>query len=685
MCGHAGRYTVFNQMVRHLVPAFKYTPSSPYSCSALFCHVLLERFALVFFRHWSVQICDRVTLLNEFLKFREHDHNCKMPPIVEPETASNSVWRFVEKNKYALAAAAGLIVAGTAGYVIYANSNDDESGSDKPLTPLAKKNKKRRSKKKNAGKEKANGSDETILYPVDSQGSPDITEQYLATLTPEVKEKLALQLKEQGNVAFKAKELEKAIVYYTGALSVKKDPVFFSNRSACYASLEQYEKVIEDTSAALKLQPDYPKCLLRRATAYEKLKKYLDAMFDLTALTLYNSFDNRHIEPVLERNLKAHAEEIVAKQIAEQVPTLPSALSISSFLGSFSAENELEDVDRASVKTGSGDDYLIKALDKVRESTNDSYELADSYFNQAVKAYGDVVKDDPEAKHLALALEYAGALKFLKNSAADALIDLDKALILNPRPRVYIYKALIAADKGDYEEGTKIFDEAIKLDPKSSDAYYHKGQLFYLLNQLPEAEKNFNKAKELNPANVFGYIQLACIEYRKDNKAGSDRLFADIKKRFPKSPEVPNYRGEILADTGDIAAAIKEYDASYQLQKDAGVVSIGVVPLVNKATLLARLGPDGILEASKILEQAANEDTKSELARVTLAQIRLQQDEIEDAIALFEEASKLARTAEEKVQATSYAEAAKMQLRIKQVPELNQKVKEMLAAYGAQR
>ena len=53
--------------------------------------------------------------------------------------------------------------------------------------------------------------------------------------------------------------------------------------------------------------------------------------------------------------------------------------------------------------------------------------------------------------------------------------------------------------------------------------------------------------------------------------------------------------------------------------------------------------------------------SKSELARISLAQIKLQKDEVDDAIVLFEESSDLARSIEEKIQATSFAEATKMQ------------------------
>lgn len=604
-----------------------------------------------------------------------------MAPIVQPEAASSPVWEFINKHKVALTAA-GVLAAGTAGYLIYNAQQASSSSAEKPLSPNAKKNKKKKNKKKQANKEKGgNGkSDEEIDYPKSADGLPNITEDFVKTLSEEDKDKISFTLKEAGNVAFKAKDFEKAIGYYTGSLNVKPDPVFYSNRSACFASLEKFDKVIEDTTAALKLKPDYGKCLLRRATAYEKLENYSEAMFDLASLTILGGFDNRNIESVLERNLRLHSERLVSEDIKNKSSALPSVSSIASFFGAFREEPAIEGLQ--DVEKGTADDFLVQALEKLKESTYQSYELADSYFNQAITGYGDVSKDDANAKKLAIALEYSGALKFLKNSSADALVDLDRALTLSPRPRIYIFKALISADKGNFEEAIKYFDTAIAEDANNSDSYYHKGQMYYLINDLSQASENFVKAKELNPENVYAYIQLACIAYREGRTDEAEKKFAEAKKQFPTSAEIPNYHGEILSDKQEFTEAIKEFDVSYRLQQAAGVTTIGVVPLVNKATILSRQGEDGFKQAAEILEQACNEDPRSELARVTLAQVRLQQEKPEDAIKLFEEASKLARTAEEKIQATSYAEATKMQFRIKQDPYLSVKVKEMVAKYG---
>jgi stress-induced-phosphoprotein 1 len=91
------------------------------------------------------------------------------------------------------------------------------------------------------------------------------------------KEKAA-EAKAKGNKDFQAKNYKEAIGHFTEA--IKHDPtdhVFFSNRSACYASLEEYEKALEDGSECVKLKPDWPKGYTRKAHAEFFLKKFDEA------------------------------------------------------------------------------------------------------------------------------------------------------------------------------------------------------------------------------------------------------------------------------------------------------------------------------------------------------------------------------------------------------------------------
>ncbi|XP_030481199.2 inactive TPR repeat-containing thioredoxin TTL3 isoform X1 [Cannabis sativa] len=84
-----------------------------------------------------------------------------------------------------------------------------------------------------------------------------------------------------GNLLFKAEKYSHACVVYSQGL--EQDPynsVLLCNRAACRAKLIQFEKAIEDCTAALVVQPSYSKARLRRADSNAKLERWEAAIQD---------------------------------------------------------------------------------------------------------------------------------------------------------------------------------------------------------------------------------------------------------------------------------------------------------------------------------------------------------------------------------------------------------------------
>lgn len=586
---------------------------------------------------------------------------------------------FFVRNRTAVALTALAVVSAAGAYYYTTQQQEtvDAEGKKKKKTKKTKKTKADESEAPAADKPAKAASSEPRVYPVGSDGLPALTDAVVAGLSEGDKDLWAVALKEDGNAEFKQQNYDEAIAYYTAALQLKEDPVFYSNRSACYAALNNHEQVIADTTAAIKIKPDYTKCVLRRATSYEILERYPDAMFDLTALTIYGGFSNKSVEQVLERVLKKHSVKIVEENLKNRVLELPSASTLSSFFGAFIQETSPEGISEASE---GADKFLFDALTSLNSNTQDGYESADSLINQAVSAYNveELSPASENAARASIALEYAASFKFLKNDPGNAAVDIDRAIALQPRPRTFILRALINADKASITDALADFQEAERRDPKSPDVFYHLGQLFYLTGDLAKAEENFTKAKEYNPANVYAHIQLACITYKNGHTKAAEDKFTEAKLKFPTSPEIPNYYGEILADVGDVQTACKQFDTAARLQSALPTYSVGALPLINKATLISRESLERIDEAEQLLTEACELDPKSELARISLAQIKLQKEQVDEAIELFEESSNLARTIEEKVQATSFAEATKMQKRIKTDEILSRKIAELM-------
>lgn len=78
-----------------------------------------------------------------------------------------------------------------------------------------------------------------------------------------------------GNQAFGAKDFAKAVGHYSEAIRLDaSNHVFFSNRSASFAGMGNWEKAAADAKECIRLDPTFVKGYYRLATAQIELKEY---------------------------------------------------------------------------------------------------------------------------------------------------------------------------------------------------------------------------------------------------------------------------------------------------------------------------------------------------------------------------------------------------------------------------
>lgn len=87
--------------------------------------------------------------------------------------------------------------------------------------------------------------------------------------------------KEKGNQAFKDKQWQKAIGFYTEAIRLSgNNATYYSNRAAAYLELGSFLQAEADSSTAINLDKKNVKAYLRRGTAREMLGYYNEAIED---------------------------------------------------------------------------------------------------------------------------------------------------------------------------------------------------------------------------------------------------------------------------------------------------------------------------------------------------------------------------------------------------------------------
>ncbi|XP_047471995.1 LOW QUALITY PROTEIN: protein unc-45 homolog B-like [Penaeus chinensis] len=146
-----------------------------------------------------------------------------------------------------------------------------------------------------------------------------------------------VDLKEQGNQAYRDGDYDKAISRYTEALSLsdpKDHPVFYKNRAAVYLKIDDFENVIKDCTKCLELSPKDPKALFRRAQAYEGEELYEKAYADARALQVVDP-KNKEVQTMLER-----LHKIVQDKIEETTKTTGKVNQLFEIL--FDPSHEME-------------------------------------------------------------------------------------------------------------------------------------------------------------------------------------------------------------------------------------------------------------------------------------------------------------------------------------------------------
>lgn len=277
---------------------------------------------------------------------------------------------------------------------------------------------------------------------------PDVDETTVAALTAQQRHELAQKLKAAGNKAYGSKDYNKAIDLYSKAIICKPDPIFYSNRAACYNALGEWGKVVEDTTAAINLDPLYVKALNRRATAYEHLEKYSESLLDFTASCIIDEFRNENSAQSIEKLLKKVAEKKAEEMLKTKNPNkLPSPTFVSNYIQSFREKPRavgLEDSVDLSDDTGKG--QLQIGLRAMEKKTHDGYEEAATAFEKALEL-GDL--DEFEA----LAYNMRGTFRCLRGSQEQALDDLNKSIELDPTmTQSYVKRASMHLEIGKTHE-----------------------------------------------------------------------------------------------------------------------------------------------------------------------------------------------------------------------------------------
>lgn len=615
---------------------------------------------------------------------------------LSPDASSLPLWdrlsTWASENKVVVYTIAGVAVAVSGAGVAYYLS-DTRKGLKEAAAEEKKRlsKKERRKAKQEKDKEKSAPEAEAALEkpkeqsqaktstvePDSLEGIPRIDENNVDTLSEQERKEYATKLKIAGNKAYGDKSYNDAIELYGKAVLCKPDPIFYSNRAACYNALGSWEKVVEDTTAAINLDNEYVKALNRRANAYEHLEKYSEALLDYTASCIIDGFKNDQSAQSVERLLKKVAEAKGKVILEGKEKKLPSPTFVTNYLQSFRPRPPPQGLEEtAELGDESGKARLRAGLMAMDKKTGEGYEAASAAFDKALEL-GDL------GEHEAFAYNMRGTFRYLRGENTDALEDLTRSVELQPTlTQSYIKRASMHLELGDREAAASDFEQAMEQQKEDPDIYYHRAQLHFILSEFADAAKDYQKSIDLDRDFIFSHIQLGVTQYKMGSIASSMATFRRCIKNFDKVPDVYNYYGELLLDQQKYQEAVEKFDTAVEMEKQTKPLGMNVLPLINKALALFQWKQD-FQEAEKLCQKALIIDPECDIAVATMAQLLLQQGKVTEALKYFERAAELSRTEGEIVNALSYAEATRTQLEVQEkYPQLAGRLQGMGANIG---
>ena len=200
------------------------------------------------------------------------------------------------------------------------------------------------------------------------------------------------------------------------------------------------------------------------------------------------------------------------------------------------------------------------------------------------------------------------------------------------------YAALVSqgntdSNAGDYDRAIADFNEAIRLDPKSSLAFINRGDTYTNKGDHDRAIADYNEAIRLDANNALA-LSARGVAYA--NKGDNDRAIADFNRAIrldPKSAHAFRNRGVVYATKGDNDRAIADFNRAIRLDpKSALALSARGVAYANK-------GDND--QAIADFNEAIRLDPKSSLAFRNRGDIYRNKGDHDRAIADYNEAIRL--------------------------------------------
>ncbi|PPD86195.1 hypothetical protein GOBAR_DD16860 [Gossypium barbadense] len=356
---------------------------------------------------------------------------------------------------------------------------------------------------------------------------------------------MADEAKAKGNAAFSSGDFNAAIKHFTDAINLSPtNHVLYSNRSAAYASLHQYEAALSDAKRTVELKPDWSKGYSRLGAAHLGLHQYQDAvsaykkgleidpnnealksgLADAQSAATASASRSRAAPPPNPFGDAFQGPEMWAKLTADpttrvflQQPDFVKAMQeiqrnpskLNEYLQDQRVMQALGVLLNVKFKAhGGGDDMEIPEADSPpAPSPSRPAKEEKKDFETAIKHYTTAMElDEGDISYItnraAVYLEMGKVCAVLGVANEPAIETFQKALTEHRNPDTL--KKL-----NDAEKAKKDLEQQEYYDPKIADEEREKGNECFKQQKYPEAVKHYTESLRRNPKDPKAYSNRA--------------------------------------------------------------------------------------------------------------------------------------------------------------------------------
>jgi tetratricopeptide (TPR) repeat protein len=111
-----------------------------------------------------------------------------------------------------------------------------------------------------------------------------------------------------------------------------------------------------------------------------------------------------------------------------------------------------------------------------------------------------------------------------------------------------------------YKLSRTYYQRALRIHPGSADAHNNLGDLFYVMNNYPDAEEEYMMALKLNPDNAEYYNNLGLVYYGLKNYDGAEEKFSGAISLQPDFLEARNNLALVYLHRGMYQKALEQLE-----------------------------------------------------------------------------------------------------------------------------